>query len=136
MNALPDTSQLFSQSDFWFAGLKTFAMLSIVLGCLILFLFLVKRFFYKRNGMGQDRIINVLSTHHVSPKGRISLIDVAGEKLLIGVTQENISYLGKIDQPHVISRLEKEEPLKKAKGSFEGLLTSFLKRKFNLDEPA
>jgi flagellar protein FliO/FliZ len=136
LNELSDTSQLLSQSDFWLAGLKTLAMLSIVLGCLILVLFLVKRFFYKRNGVGQDRIIKVLTSHHVSPKGRIALIDVAGEKLLIGITSENITCLGKIEQSQAICSLEKADPLGKGKGAFEGLLTAFLKGKSGSDDRA
>jgi len=112
------------------------AMLSIVLGCLLVVLFLVKRFFYKRNGTGQGRIIRVLSSHHVSPKGRIVLIDVAGEKLVVGVTQENITCLGKIEQSQVARHLEKAEPLGKSKGGFEGFLTTFLKRKSGSDEPS
>jgi len=110
------------------------AMLSIVLGCLLVVLFLVKRFFYKRNGIGQDQIIRVLSSHHVSPKGRIVLIDVAGEKLVVGVTQENITCLGKIEQSQVARHLEKAEPLGKSKGGFEGFLTTLLKRKSGSDE--
>jgi flagellar protein FliO/FliZ len=135
LNAVQDTSQLFSQSEFWLAGLKTLAMLSIVLGCLIIVLFIVKRFFYKRNGMGQDRIIKVLSSHHISPKGRIVLIDVAGEKILVGVTSENITRLGKLEHAQTISRLEKAAPSEKRRG-FEGFLTTFLKRKSGSDEPS
>ena len=127
MNELTETSQLLTQSDIWLAGVKTLAMLSIVLGCLILVIYLMKRFFYQRNGLGQGNLIRVLSTHHVTPKGRVALIDVAGEKLLIGITSENITCLGKIEPSQDLDRLEAAEKKTTGNRLFERLLTGSLR---------
>ncbi len=78
-------------------GLKTLAMLFIVLGLLILALFLMKRFLLQRRGAKDGMIIKVLSTMHISPKQRIEVIEVSGEKIVLGVTPGNINFLTKID---------------------------------------
>lgn len=127
MNELSETSQLLTQSDIWMAGLKTLAMLFIVLGCLILLLYLMKRFFYQKNGLGQGDLIKVLSTHHVTPKGRITLIDVDGEKLLLGITPENITCLGKIELAGAVARLKDAEQKKTGNRFFENLLSGSLR---------
>jgi flagellar protein FliO/FliZ len=109
------------------AGLKTLGMLSIVLGCLILVLFLMKRFFYQRNGLEHGSLIRVLSSHHVTSKGRVALIDVAGEKLLIGITSENITFLSKIGPSEVLARLEAKQSSGSGNGIFEKLLARSVK---------
>ena len=80
MGELTGTSGMMSQPDLWGTGLKTFAMLCIVVAILILVLFLMKRFFYLKNGSGHGQFIKILSSHHLSPKQRVALIDVVGEK--------------------------------------------------------
>jgi flagellar protein FliO/FliZ len=120
---------MISQSDFWLAGLKTLGMLSIVLGVLIVVLILMKRFLYRKNGLGDGQLITVLSSHHVTPKGRIALVDVAGEKLVIGITPENITRLGRIEESEALARLEGVTSIGSGGGMFERLLASSMKRK-------
>ena len=129
MQELGETSQLISQSGFWLAGLKTLAMLLIVLAFLILVLFLMRRFYYQKSSMGPVQIIKVISSYHVSPKGKVALIDVAGEKLLIGITSENISCLGRIKESKALTRLEEVKPLGSGLGIFDRLLATSLKGK-------
>ncbi len=98
------------QPDLWGAGLKTLAMLCIVIGVLILVLFLMRRFLYLREGPWQGQLIRMLSSYHVTPKERIALIDVAGEKIVIGITPENITSLAKIDNPEALEQIERVKP--------------------------
>ncbi|MBE9580206.1 MAG: flagellar biosynthetic protein FliO [Proteobacteria bacterium] len=128
MDGLRETSQMI-QPNLWGAGLKTLAMLCIVIGVLILVLFLMKRFLYLRNGSGQGQLIKMLSSYHVTPKERIALIDVAGEKLVIGITPANITCLAKIATSEALERIEGVKPLQAGRGLFEKLLTSSLKGK-------
>ncbi|MBW2107909.1 MAG: flagellar biosynthetic protein FliO [Deltaproteobacteria bacterium] len=111
-----------TESGFWMAGLKTLAMLCVVLGLLILVLLIMRRFLYQRQGCGPGKIIKVISTRHVSPKGRISLIDVAGERFLIGITPETITMLGKVHGNGMLSEVHEGEVLGRGKGFFERLL--------------
>ena len=123
MGELTVTSQAMSQPDLWGTGLKTFAMLCIVVAILILVIFLMKRFFYLTDGSGHGQLIKILSSHHVSPKERIALIDVVGEKIVIGITPENITFLTKIEKSEALDRIESLG----AAGAPHGLFASFLR---------
>ena len=123
MGELTVTSQAMSQPDLWGTGLKTFAMLCVVVAILILVLFLMKRFFYLKNGSGHGQLIKILSSHHVTPKERIALIDVVGEKIVIGITPENITFLTKIEKSEALDRIESLG----AAGAPHGLFASFLR---------
>ena len=110
------------QPSLWGAGLKTLAMLCIVVGILILVLFLMKRFLYFKEGPGHGQLIRVLSSYHMTPKERIALIDVAGEKIVIGITAENINCLAKIEKSEALKQIENTKTL----GTDGGLFTKFL----------
>ncbi len=123
MGGLAETSQAMSQPDLWGTGLKTFGMLCIVVAILILVLFLVKRFLYLKDGSGHGQFIKILSSHHLTPKERIALVDVVGEKIVIGITPENITFLTKIEKSEALDRIENLE----AAGAPQGLFATFLR---------
>lgn len=78
------------------AGLKTAAMLFVVLGFLVLALYCMKKFISPRASSKGDVSIEVLSTRHLSPKERIEVIEVSGERLVLGITSGSISFLTKL----------------------------------------
>ncbi len=127
MNELGETSHMITQGGFWMAGVKTFAMLCIVLAILILALYLVKRFLYPREGLGAGQLIKVLSSSHVSSKGRVALVDVAGEKLVLGITSDNISCLARIEDPEAVARIDGSRTSGAGGNIFERLVSGNLK---------
>ena len=78
-------------------GLKTIAMLFIVLSLLILVLYITKRFLFPKDKAKGDIFIKVLSSLHLSPKEKIEVIEILGEKIVLGVTPGSISFLTKLD---------------------------------------
>jgi flagellar protein FliO/FliZ len=78
-------------------GLKTGAMLCIVLGILILTLYLMKKFVFPREKAKGDLLIKVLSTMHLSSKERLEVLEIAGEKIVLGITPGSISFLTKLN---------------------------------------
>ncbi|MBW1752189.1 MAG: flagellar biosynthetic protein FliO [Deltaproteobacteria bacterium] len=76
--------------------LKTIAMLFIVLGFLILVLYLVKKFILPKGKVKGDMLIKVLSTLYLSSKERVEVIEISGEKIVVGVTPGSISFLTKL----------------------------------------
>ena len=78
-------------------GFKTLAMLLIVLALLIFVLYVVKRVILLRRGVSKNALIRVLSSLHLSPKERIEIIEVSGEKFLLGVTPANINFLARLN---------------------------------------
>jgi flagellar protein FliO/FliZ len=53
----------------------------------------LKRWMTKRNSSNQNTRIRVLTQHHVGPKKSLMIVQVAGESILIGVTDTNISMI-------------------------------------------
>lgn len=97
MNELFNNTFATSQPDLLGATLKTFTMLCLVLALLILILYLIKRFFYLRNSLSDEKLIRVIATSHLAPKARIALVEVMGKKLVVGVAQDSIHFLTKIE---------------------------------------
>jgi len=78
-------------------GLRTMAMLFLVLGFLVLVLYLMKRFLFFRRGTKGDSLIKVLSSLYISSRERIEVIEVSGERIVLGITPGNISFLTKLN---------------------------------------
>lgn len=86
------------------AGLKTAAMLCVVLGLLVLVLYLIKKFVYPKNKVKGDQLIKVLSTLHLSPKERLEVLEIAGERIVLGITPGSIRFLTKLGNINKIDR--------------------------------
>lgn len=79
-------------------GLKTAGMLLVVLALLIGVLFTMKRFsFFHKESRG-ELPIRILSTKHLSPKERIEVIEISGEKIVVGISPNNITFLTKLKE--------------------------------------
>jgi flagellar biogenesis protein FliO len=78
------------------AGSKAFAMLLVGLGLLIALLYGMKRFSVRRESGKGGVPIKVLSTFHFSPKERIEVVDIDGERIVLGIGQGNIHFLTKL----------------------------------------
>lgn len=104
-------------------------MLCVVVAVLILVLFLMKRFSKIRGVSGCGDLINILGTHYVTPKQRIALVDIAGEKIVIGITQDKISFLTKIKGREALERIENGKARGGGCGLFSNLLKSAIKGK-------
>ncbi len=77
-------------------GFKAFAMLLIVLAVLMLVLFLLKRFSILRRESKGELPIKVLSSMPLSAKDRIEVVEISGEKIVLGVSPGGIKFLTKI----------------------------------------
>ena len=82
--------------DFLSTGIKTMAMLLLVLGFLVFVLYFMKRFLIKGRDSKGNVFIKVVSSLHLSPKERIEVIDVSGERIVLGITPGSINFLTKI----------------------------------------
>ena len=78
-------------------GLKTLAMLFIVLAALMTVLFLLKKFsILKRESKGEISI-KVLSTMALSAKSRIEIVQISDEKIVLCISPAGINFLTRID---------------------------------------
>lgn len=78
--------------------LKTIAMLFIVLGLLVLVLYLIKRMMSPKGKAKGDLFIKVVSSLYLSPKDRVEVIEISGERIVLGVTHGSINFLTKLDR--------------------------------------
>jgi len=76
--------------------MKTMAMLFLVLGLLVFVLYFMKRYLFKGQNPKGNIFIKVVSSLHLSPKERIEVIEVSGERIVLGITPGNISFLTKV----------------------------------------
>ncbi len=88
------------------AIIKTVTALAIVLAAVLLISYIAKKVL-KKNDMvfGKDKLIRVLGTSYIGVKKAITLLDVAGEVLVIGVTNNNITMLTKLESEGAKSKL-------------------------------
>ncbi len=77
--------------------IKLFTGLAVVIAVLLVTYYFVREYLGKMNKVsGKGKLINVIATHYLAPKKSVMLIDVAGERLVIGVGNE-INLLARID---------------------------------------
>ena len=100
-----------TSTDIWFAFIKTFSMLFLVLAGIVLFFYLARKFFTAKGVKGGQDFIKVLSIHHLSPKEKLVLIDALGETILVGVTPTHISKISSIDTDIDFSLQNSEVPI-------------------------
>lgn len=82
--------------DIWLLLIKGMGMLCLVLALLIMVLYVLKRFLSLKGNLHRPDAVQMLACHYLSPRQRVILMDVLGEKILIGVTPQQITRLGRI----------------------------------------
>ncbi|MCP4673336.1 MAG: flagellar biosynthetic protein FliO [Desulfobacula sp.] len=122
-----------TSSDIWFAFIKTFSMLFLVLAIVVLLFYFIRKFSTAKGVKGGEDFIKVLSMHHLSPKEKLVLLDVLGETILIGVTPNNISKISSIETDMDFSGQGSEAPLK-FKDFLSGRLGNSLSNKNRKDK--
>jgi len=83
--------------DIFVAFLKMAGSLLVVLGAIALTAHLAKRFVYPRLGI-KSSPIQVLATSYLGQKKQISLVEVGGVYLVVGVTSNQITLLTQMEK--------------------------------------
>ena len=87
--------------------MKMFSMLSLVLGIIFLLFFGFKKFVLKNTVFGGgEKLVNVLGSGFLGPKKNIVLVEVAGEVLVLGMSQDHIALLTNITDPEKIEEIK------------------------------
>lgn len=89
-------------------GVRMLTMLSLVLGLMFLLFYGFKKVVLKNTVFGEgEKLIQVLGTGFIAPKKNIALVEVAGEILVLGVSNDNISLLSNIQDEERIEKIKK-----------------------------
>lgn len=107
------------------SGWKMFYTLALVLALMFFIFYVFKKLVLKNSVLGgNDRLVKVLSTSFLGPKKMIALVDVAGEILVLGISDGNISLLTQVHDDDRIERIKSS-----SKNS------SVLAKLWNMEEP-
>ncbi len=89
------------------SGLKMISMFAVVLGLMFLIFFGFKKYVLKNTAFGGgNKLVNVLGTWFLGPKKNIALVEVAGEILVLGISNENITLLSSITSEEKIEEIK------------------------------
>jgi len=115
------------EPDLISTAVKMFAALAVLLVLLVLALYVSKRLL----GRGAPRysgLIRILSSIHVGVKKTITMVEVPGAVLVLGVTNDHIRLLTKIEDESLLDQFEVSEN-QAMPGSFLNHLKSLLEKK-------
>ena len=88
------------------SGMKMISMFAVVLGLMFLIFFGFKKYVLKNTAFGGgNKLVSVLGTWFLGPKKNIALVEVAGEVLVLGISQENITLLSNITSDEKIEEI-------------------------------
>lgn len=98
---------MMSSPDLTMAGLKMVLVLVLLLGLLLAALYAVRRL----SGAGHlsGRPIRILSSTHLGPRKVISLVEIPGRILVLGITKNDIRVLDRIDDADILARFSAPE---------------------------
>ena len=100
MNATPDMLS---------TAFKMLAALGLVLGGLGVFFFLAKKVMRKDIGGNRDKLIHVLANQYLGMKKNISMVQVPGAILILGISGDSIRLLTKIEDKEVLDQFQTQE---------------------------
>ena len=110
---------------------KTLGAMVLVIGLMLLVLRWVKQMGFAREGFGQTGLIRVLDLRMLAPKKHVAVLEVAGEYLAVGITDQQISLLTALPKTERLRELSNSQakPLV-LPDSFAAILNSAI-RKFS-----
>ena len=88
--------------------LKMLTALGIVMGGLLVVFYFMKRFLKRDIGGSKEQLIKVIASQYIGIKKNISLIEVPGSILVVGVSNDNISLLTRIEDKVILDTLRRE----------------------------
>ncbi len=103
--------------------LQMVAALAVVLGLIYLFYYLSNR--WLKLGVptgGSERHIRLVETRHLAPKKSLVLVEVGGEFLLLGSSNDNLTFIKQIDILEEIEVLDDSEKQSTMGALFQGKL--------------
>lgn len=118
MNATPDMLA---------TAFKMLAALALVLGGLGLFFYFTRRVMRKDIGASGGGMIRVLASQYIGLKKNISLVEVPGAILVVGISAESICLLTKIEDKTILDQI-RDQGLGRITPSFSDQLNKITSR--------
>jgi flagellar protein FliO/FliZ len=91
--------------DMLTTAFKMLAALALVLGGMGIFFYFTKRVMRKDGSGSSGRMIRVLASQYVGLKKNISIVEIPGAILVVGVTADTIRLLTKIEDKAILDQI-------------------------------
>ncbi len=91
-------------------ALKMFAALGVVLGGLFVVYYFTRRMSRFDSSGAKEKWIRVLANKFIGVKKNICVVEVPGSILILGVTNDQITLLTKIDDDAVLEKIRNDKP--------------------------
>lgn len=99
MNTTPDVVS---------SAFQMLTALGIVLGGLLVVFYLMKRYLKRGVGDSKGQLIRVIASQYIGFKKNIALVEVPGTILVVGVSNDRISLLSKIEDSASLASIRQE----------------------------
>jgi flagellar protein FliO/FliZ len=90
--------------------LQMLTALAIVVGGLLVAFYLMKRFLKRDAGGSSNALIRVVANQYIGVKKNIALVEVPGTILVVGITNDRINLLTKIEDQSVLDGIKENAP--------------------------
>lgn len=97
-----------SSPDVVSGAFQMLTALGIVLGGLLLVFYFMKRYLKRDVGGSSGQLIQVIASQYIGIKKTIALVKVPGTILVVGVSNDKISMLTKIEDKEIIEAIQQE----------------------------
>ncbi|MDH5297663.1 MAG: flagellar biosynthetic protein FliO [Desulfobulbaceae bacterium] len=84
------------------AVVKAFGALALVIGLLLLLSAGLKRLGLGGQSLGGTSLIRILDTRMIAPKKYVAVLDIAGQSLAVGITDQQITLLTRLEEGDVL----------------------------------
>lgn len=91
------------------SALKMIAALAAVLGGLFVMVHLARRYLQRPGGPAKDRLVRVVASQPIGVKKAVTLVEVPGCVLVLGVSGDRIQMLARLDDPQALERVRSHE---------------------------
>ena len=138
MVSAPDKVALPQVPSLMEAFVKIGSALAVVLALILIISFGAKKYLgAMEGGFGGKKQLKVLSSHFIGVKKNVTIIEVAGEVLVLGVTNNNINLLARYSEPEKIEEIKFAHRLpSKPMGVFKKFpLMTWLETRRNAQKP-
>jgi len=89
-------------------ALQMLTALGVVLGGVLVVFYFMKRFLKRDVGGSKEQLIKVIASQYIGIKKNISMVEIPGSILVVGVSNDNISLLTKIEDKALLDVLRQE----------------------------
>ena len=98
---------MIDQPDFITTAIKMFSALLLVLGIFLGSFYLLRRLLKRDVASPGGKFIRIIERSYIGVKKNVTLVEVSGKILVLGVTSDRISLLTQIEDPGSIEQIKK-----------------------------